>query len=443
MRALVLACVVACGSSSHTTGDGAPGDGKKPIDGPPAGTPLDQRISVATISAPGGVKAGDSNWRIWGLGDLKIAPVFTVPYADCGTLVGYTTGSSAAHIARLDASDQLMATYDIGAFVLRGLAAEPDGHFAALMWDGNQTLYVQRFDKTGAPTGAAVSLADPLAAPTDFGIGESRLEYGNGQYGAYYHVHGISGFANGHEGDQLKFVDVSSSAVSTQWAWGCSHSMSELLRYQPASTAMLPVCVTDCYPGTSGSNFATDSIGGVYVSDGRDVQNVDGGCNGSVAGELGGAAPGASGWKLVFNAHQNAATMGQSSYDPSTMNQDIGFASIAADLTPSQTVWLTTTPGNENDSSIARWQPSGDDREQYVVGWTASSAYELMIVDGAGAQIAAPIDVSAKVQWGERDDPFREHLNHDIVWSWFDSPGATSFHFARIASGQSATCMAL
>lgn len=434
MRVLACALLVACGSSDNAKmGDAKMGDS------PPPATPLDQRLGVSDVSAPGGVKAGDGNYRIWGGGDLVVAPVYTVPYPDCGTLVGYTTGTSSAHVARLDATDHLMTTYDLGNYVVRGVAAEPDGHWAALLWDQQPNppvLYVQRYDKTGAAVGTRASLADTLAAPTDFGIGESRLSFAGGNYGAYYHVHGISGFANGHEGDQLKSIDTS-GAVSTIWPWGCSHSMSELL---PDN---LPICVTDCYPATTGGNFATDSIGGVYVSNAKKVIYVDGGCNGSVAGELGGAANAPSGYKIVFNSHQNAATNGQSSYSPSTMNQDIAFASLATDGTPGAVAWLTTTSGNENDSSIARWQPAGDNSEKYVVGWKAGSAAELAVTDGAGTIVQAPIDVSAKAKWGERDDPFREHLNHDIVWAWFDNAGATMFHFARLSSGRTATCATL
>jgi hypothetical protein len=414
-------------------------------------TPLTDRLAVATIAAPGGARAGDSNWRIWGTQSLRVSPVFTVPFADCGTLVGYTTGTDApaAHVARLDANDALVATYDLGAFVLRGLAAEPDGHFAALRWDAGPdpaVLHVTRFDAAGA-AGWSTELLDALAAPTDFGIGESRLEYGNGKYGAYYHVHGISGFAMGHEGDQLKWLDGGSGAMSDGWSWGCSHSMSELLRFNPQGAKFLSACVTDCYPGTSGSDFSTSSIGGIYLEHERKVLDVDGGCNGKVAGELGGAALAPAGWKLVFNAHQASATPGQSSYQSSTMNQDIGFVSVAPNLAPGAVVWLTTTTGNENSASIARWQPAGDDAEQYVVGWvdTAGGArhYQLARVSATGAFLSPPVDVSSLAKWGERDDPFREHRNHDVVWSWFDAAGATSFHFARLRSSRTATCTPL
>lgn len=400
---------------------------------------------MTTISAPGGVIAGKNAWRIWGTGTLRVGQVFTVPNADCGTLVGYTTTGPVAHVARLDAHDALLATYELGAFELRGLAAEPDGHFGALLWDQTVSpaqLHLTRFDATGANPRVS-PLPDVLAAPTDFNIGESRLEYGGGRYGAYFHVHGVSGFAAGHEGDQLKWIDAASGAVSNGWSWGCSHSMSELLRF--GGGKFLAACVTDCYPGTSGSNFATDSIGGVYLDNARKVVSVDGGCNGSVAGELGGLAPAAAGWKLVFNAHQNAATNGQSSYNTASMNQDIGFASIDAAGAPMGGVtWLTTTPGNEANAAISAWHPQGDAAEQYVVGWTevggATRTTRLGRFTGGGAVIEAPLDVTATATWGERDDPFREHTNHDLVWAWFDAAGATSFHFARLASGATAQC---
>lgn len=442
MRGLAIACamLVACGGKGGATdgGDDQPPSDGKSIDAPPPETPLSERITVSSIATPAGVLAGDSNWRIWGRSSLKVAPVFTVPLADCGTLVGYTTTGPIARVARLDAQDKLVTTFDLGAFELRGLAAEPDGHFGALLWDATPNppvLYVKRFDKTGA-AGSSTSLADALAAPTDFGIGESRLEYGGGKYGAYFHVHGISDFANGHEGDALHWVEASTGAHTTGWAWGCSHSMSELLRYN--GSGFLSACVTDCYPGTSGTNFATDAIGGIYIDKTKKVRDVDGGCNGSVAGELGGLSPASTGWRLVFNTHQNAATNGQSSYSATTMNQDIGFATIGANGATSAVVWLTTTPGNEANASIARWQPAGDDSEQFVVGWSAGQTYKLARVAPDGAVLAAPIDVTAK--WGERDDPFRVHANGDVVWSWFDAAGATTFSFARLSTGRTATC---
>jgi hypothetical protein len=337
---------------------------------------------------------------------------------------------------RLDENNTLIETLDLGTeFECRGLAAAPDGGFAALLWDDAQDkIYVHRYAQDGTLSGST-ELTNRTNKPDDFQIGDSRLEFGDGKYGAYYHVHSNTG----HEGDTLKWVDAQTGEESTQWAWGCSHSMSNLLRYNEGLNKFMPACVTDCYPGTSG-NFSTGSIGGIYVNHrSGHVVDVDAGCNGSVAGELGGAAITPTGWTMVFNAHQAPATPGQSSYDRSTMNQDIGWASINSDYSSNDVVWLTDTPEfDESDASIARWQP--DENEQYLVGWLQGQTYLLSRVDSTGAILEGPVDITSKAQWGRRDDPFRQHANKDIVWSWFDSRGSTTLRLARMRAGTNDVC---
>jgi hypothetical protein len=387
------------------------------------------------------------NWRIWASTMLRVAPVFTVPLANCGTLVCYTSGTAAApnaRLVRLSASDQIAGSLDLGAGLeCRGLAAEPDGHFAALLWDGaTDKIWVKRYDTAGVQ-GWSTELTNSDNHPTDFGIGESRLEFGGDRYGAYYHVHSDSG----HEGDTLKFTNAATGAQTTQWSWGCSHSMSNLLTYHPQAASFLPTCVTDCYPGTGSGDFAMVSKGGIYTDNQRKIMDVAAGCNGSVAGELGGAAIAPVGWKIVFNAHQSPVTLGQQSYNTSTMNQDIGFAAIAMNHTVSGgIVWLTTTTGvNEADSALARWQPEGDATEQYLVGWMepgTTAAYKIGRIGATGTVIETPTNVAARARWGQRDDPFRVHTNRDVVWAWFDTAGATTLHVARVRSGGTATCAA-
>ena len=43
--------------------------------------------------------------------------------------------------------------------------------------------------------------------------------------------------------------------------------------------------------------------------------------------------------------------------------------------------------------------------------------------------------MTTQVQWGRRDDPFRAHVNGDVVWAWFDDPGSTTMHVARVRAG--------
>lgn len=411
---------------------------------PPVEGPLLDRLEVVDVEIPEGVKAGVSNWRIWGTGSLHVAPVFTVPLANCGTLVGFTTGAGSltARVAVLDANDALVEVLDLASGLeLRGLAAEEDGHFGALVWDdAANRIWVRRYDLSGAEL-FSTELTNADNDPTEFGIGDSRLEYGGGTYGAYYHVHSLSG----HEGDTLKWVAADTGAETTGWGWGCSHSMSNLLRWNEAADRFMPACVTDCYPGTSG-DFAANSIGGVYLNHSQShVIDVDAGCNGSVAGELGGAALSPQGWALVFNAHQAAATPGQSSYDPGSMNQDVALSMITGDLSPGPVAWLTDTAAiDEDDASIARWEPTDDDAEQYLVGWHERGADRWLLarIDPAGAFLEGPVDASAVARWGRRDDPFRRHYDGDVSWAWFDAPGSTTLHVARTRSGGSYQCAA-
>lgn len=430
------------GPSTMTGPDDGTADDSSGVE-PPVEGPLLDRLEVVELEVPQGVKAGVNNWRIWGTGSLGVAPVFTVPLANCGTLVGFTAdaGGLTPQVAVLDADDALVQVLDLAeGLELRGLAAEPDGHFGALLWDGaTDQIWVYRYDLTGASPWST-ALTNPDNNPTDFGIGDSRLEYGDGTYGAYYHVHSDSG----HEGDTLKWVTADAGTESTGWGWGCSHSMSALLRHSAAAGRFMPACVTDCYPGTSG-DFDTNSIGGIYLDhNDAHVLDVDAGCNGSVAGELGGAALSPDGWALVFNAHQAPATLGQNSYDPATMNQDIGLSMIGGDLSPGPVVWLTSTDTvDENDASVARWQPQGDGAEQYLVGWHepgGAEAWQLARIDPAGTFLEGPVDVSAVARWGRRDDPFRRHVQGDVVWSWFDAPGSTTLRVARVRSGSQTEC---
>jgi hypothetical protein len=439
------------GGASGIGGAGAGGTGGGTAGsvgtGVPSGDPILDRLTTKEVAVPAGAKAGTRNWRIWDSTMLKVAPVYSVPLANCGTLVCYTSGSGNspnAHAVRLDSNDALAKTVDLGAGLeCRGIAAEPDGHFAALLWKGDtDQIWIKRYDLEGTEL-FATELKNDDNNPTDFGLGEARMEFGDGKYGAYYHVHSDSG----HEGDTLKYVAAATGMEETQWSWGCSHSMSNLLTYNATAKAFLATCVTDCYPGTMGSSFATTAIGGIYLENRRKVLDVAAGCNGTVAGELGGAAVASSGWKLVFNAHRGPVALGQDSYDENTMNQDIALASVTAMRMPAgEVVWLTDTPNsNEADSAMARWQPAGDDAEQYIVGWLdpePAAAYKLSRVAPDGKILEGPIDVTAKARWGQRDDPFRAHVNGDIVWAWFEAAGATTLKVARLRSDGMAQCAA-
>ena len=102
-------------SGEGTGGGGTGGTGGEP---PDPSVALQDRLVTTTVATPEGVKAGVSNWRIWGKSSLHIAPVFTIPLANCQTLVGYTTAAGSSltpRVVRLDADDKPVEKYTLSA----------------------------------------------------------------------------------------------------------------------------------------------------------------------------------------------------------------------------------------------------------------------------------------------------------------------------------------
>ena len=66
-------------------------------------------------------------------------------------------------------------------------------------------------------------------------------------------------------------------------------------------------------------------------------------------------------------------------------------------------------------------------------------AHVLDVDAGCNGSVAGELG-GAALRWGRRDDPFRAHVGGDVVWSWFDGPGSTTLHRARVRSGSRPEC---
>jgi hypothetical protein len=229
------------------------------------------------------------------------------------------------------------------------------------------------------------------------GIGDSRLAFGNDLYAAYFAVHGDSGWVQGHEGDQLTYVNSSGVLQAGGWAWGCSHSMAELVSYHPTLGKFVPVCSSDCYASK-----------GILLNDNQVVYACDGNCGGLVSAQLGQVTLSDSSWKLVFSALNR----------PGYTGKGIGLATINGSFQSSY-VWLTDTTGEyERDPAIMRLG-SNLQTDRYLVGWrtTDNDVYWLGVINGSGNFITGPDEVSsAGIAWGNRDDPFRGHADGSVTW---------------------------
>jgi len=229
------------------------------------------------------------------------------------------------------------------------------------------------------------------------GIGDSRLTFGNDRYAAYFAVYGDSGWVEGHNGDQLTYVNSAGVIQSGGWDWGCSHSMAELISYHPTLAKFAPICASDCY-----------SQKGVLTNNSQVVYSADGNCGGLTAAQLGQVALSNDTWKIVFNGLNRTGYVGKG----------IGFATVNGNFQSSY-LWLTNTDGQyERDPVLARIGANLASN-RYLVGWTTTNdkVYWLGVIDDAGSFIVTPEEVSsAGISWGNRDDSFRTRADGRISW---------------------------
>jgi hypothetical protein len=216
----------------------------------------------------------------------------------------------------------------------------------------------------------------------------------------------------GHEGDQLTYVDDNGNLQPGGWEWGCSHSLAGLVEYHPTLGKFIPVCSSDCYADK-----------GILISNHYIVYASDGNCAGNVSVQLGQVAASSDSWKLVFSA------LGR----PGVIGKGIGLATIDGDF-QSSFIWLTDSNGEyERDPAIARLGSSLQ-ANHYLVGWTTTNddLYWLGVIDGSGIFIVGPEVVSSVgVAWGNRDDSFRTCADGSVTWVQGDpnSPTLRLFRF--------------
>jgi hypothetical protein len=374
---------------------------------------LKSLVTEVTLTLPQPLAATSGNWCTWG--GCSLSPrLYHEPLSDGRTLVGWTDSSGNGHVSIIGNSGSLDQTYDFPALSVRGMVAHDDGKFAILLWNSaSKIMWLSKRNTNGGEiwtTNIKVSSPD-ITTSFDPGIGDSRLTYGNGLYAAYFAVHGDAGWPQGHNGDQLTYVDSNGAIQSGGWNWGCSHSMAELVNYHPTLNKFVPACSSDCYASK-----------GILLNDNQVVYQCDGNCGGLVSAQLGQIALSGNSWKLVFNALNR----------PGYVGRGIGLATIDGSF-QSNYVWLTNTNGDyERDPVMARLG-SNLQSDRYVVGWktTNDGVYWLGVINGSGSFLTGPEEVSsAGIAWGNRDDSFRTRADGSVSWVQ-GNPTSTALHMFR------------
>src|SRR5262245_5119990 len=327
--------------------------------------------------------------------------------ADGRTMVGWTDAAMNGHVSIIGTT--LQTTYDFPAEPVRGLVAHGDGSFAVLLWNrggaGYQDDYT-RLSKRNANGSqvwtVTVTTTEYTPNPAQFQIGDSRLAYANGVYGAYLSVHSSSG----HEGDRLKRVNDSGTILSGGWDWGLSHSMAGVIAPHPEDGSLHSAGSSDCYPSKA-----------LLFDQNTTLFPADADCAGKVSVQLGQMAPAAGKlWLVAMDAIDR----------PGFPGRGVGVARVRPGKTPSLT-WLTNTTGaDERDPVIARIGTSVASN-RFLVGWRLLSdgSARVAVIDSNAVVRSGPEIVTPGVTWGARDDSYRSRPDGSVSWVQGDAGSRT------------------
>ncbi len=357
-------------------------------------TGLKSLVTQTSVTLPASLAASTGSWCTWG--GCTIGPrLYHEPLASGRVLIGWTDASGNGHVSIINGASVEQTTNFAGQEI-RGLVAHSDGKFGVLLWTpSTQIMWVSKRNADGSPVWST-NINSTIAA-AEFWLGDGRLTYGNGLYGAYFTVKGTSGGFTGHYGDQLSYVNDSGIKQASGWDWGCSHSLAQSLSYHPTLNQFAPVCSSDCYASK-----------GILVNDSQIVYTGDGNCGGNASAQLGQTTPGGTVWKVAFNAVTR----------PGFDGRGVALGTITGAFQTSY-VWLTNTTGDyERDPVLGRLGTSLTS-DRYLVGWmtTNDSVYRLGVINGNGQFIAGPEEVSsASIGWGNRDDSFRTGADGRVSW---------------------------
>lgn len=380
----------------------------------PAHAVLRERITTTTLTLPAALEPAVSAWHLYTM--LTLGPrLYHEPLADGRTMIGWTDSAMNGHVSIVRTSVE--TTFDFPGEAVRGLVAHADGSFAVLLLNrGTSSSYTDDFMRLSKRNAdgkqawsATVTTAEYTPNPALFVIGDSRLAFANGVYGAYLSVHS----SEGHEGDRYQRVSTTGTILSGGWGWNLSHSMAGVIAAHPETNDLHTAGVSDCYPSKS---LLFDGKTALFTGDAD--------CAGKVSVQLGqmASARGAL-WLVAMDAIDR----------PGFPGRGVGIARVRPGRTPSL-VWLTNTTGaDERDPVIARIGTSvGSNR--FLVGWRllGDGSYRVGVVD-SNAAVVSPFEVlGSGVKWGARDDSFRSRPDGSISWVE-GAAGSRTLHLNRYA----------
>jgi len=362
--------------------------------------------------------------------------------------------SNGIHVTPLTASGQ-RAGSDIvvsGAQEVGGLVALDNG-FALLtkkadtqsnIW--NETAaYLVRYSSSGSQlwstklTGTSTDDTAPVL--------DGALRWDGSRFGAYFVIHGAGGFASGHFGDTLVYLDANGNVSSSSdgWSWGCSHNEGIAL-WPLAGKPFAALCYDDWRSGL----FVTTGIGA--PDDAPVIQRAQ--CwAGYCGGMLGGLVQSPSGQFATVFSSRGEASQELNSADSSgrgwtvtsqwnTHQVAVDFLNSSATEPTGSPVYLTDDPST--DHLNPRIAPYGT--SDYLVSWESVADASCNAGTCTGTFTGTHVRILSKNgSFLTPDLVIREHIAGDIavlpngslVWA---APTATpSYSGALSGSGPSAS----
>lgn len=335
---------------------------------------------------------------------LEVTPVaigslsrpFAAPTPAGGAFVAYSSTPDIA-IAHLDGNANVLAEYTTTGSQIYGLAANAD-HVAVLVSRGSDVLALVILDRAGSVVHDGIVIGDVDHNVTDnewFGplIRTGRLTWTGDKWAAYYAVQRLWPDGVAHYGDQLRLYDEDGSAYTTQWGWGCSHSMD--VRISHNGQRLGAICASDCYPA-KGVHY--NHRGGMLYPD---EERSD--CRGGWGAHMGASIPMDDGFWAIYTATDNREAL------------DVAATRITGGSFDDP-IWLTT-------SAEAAQSPNGARLgEDILVGWQLGGEDILTVLDSSsGSSLHGPQPYAA-ANLGSASD-FFTFPNGDTGWVQAGSAG--------------------
>jgi hypothetical protein len=257
--------------------------------------------------------------------DTPLTPLAISPIAGGGSRVGFMSTDGKAHVATLDANDQLVAgsVFGVTAYDFQDIYADANGGVMLVSRPSAAggtlncgtpsnlcgtppspaipcfDMYMVRFDGTNETWATKLTQSDAthppyLTSPTDANniifiwwyAHNGRIAFDGSNWGAYFGAAisvSQSGCVNIHQGDRMQVVNASGAIQKAGFDWGCSHSGYERILWDSSAQKFVTVCKNDAPTGGKSGRLAfapaTTTIDPVdlYYSDFGSVISAGGG----------------------------------------------------------------------------------------------------------------------------------------------------------------------